>query len=261
MCAQVTNRVRRLDRCTYVVDCPLDGFRVRTHLVAGVGARFLSSMIDLFIEATVCASVVVPLALFQFRFPPVIYGVLAVSLDFLYHLFMESLTRGQSPGKNIVGIRVVSVDGTSPSVGQILIRNVCRLFEGAALLWIPAGTVAIFHAPARRWGDRLGRTIVRYDEPFREMLWRAGIGDAMYSTSPDAALLEGFVLREAFMPELQARDIARELSSYFMRKYNVEEPGLQSLFSQGLYREFLRELYAHERKHAEKSEEPSPPNE
>ncbi|MFT3981735.1 MAG: RDD family protein [Ferruginibacter sp.] len=56
--------------------------------------------------------------------------LLVVSLPmFLYSLFSEILMNGQTIGKRITGIRVISLDGGKPTVGQFILRWVTKFFE------------------------------------------------------------------------------------------------------------------------------------
>lgn len=56
--------------------------------------------------------------------------VVLVSLPMLlYHLLMETLYHGQSLGKKAMGIRVISLEGGEPRLGQYLIRWLFRWWE------------------------------------------------------------------------------------------------------------------------------------
>lgn len=56
--------------------------------------------------------------------------VVVVSLPMLlYHLLMETLYQGQSLGKKAMGIRVISIEGGEPRLGQYLMRWLFRLWE------------------------------------------------------------------------------------------------------------------------------------
>jgi len=56
--------------------------------------------------------------------------ILLVSLPMLfYHLLMEVLYQGQSLGKKAMGIRVISLEGGEPRLGQYLMRWIFRLWE------------------------------------------------------------------------------------------------------------------------------------
>ncbi|MEO9885075.1 MAG: RDD family protein [Balneola sp.] len=70
----------------------------------------------------------------------------------LYHLTMEIIWNGYTVGKWLIGIRVVKLDGTRPSVSNYLIRWLIRLFE----ITMTSGVVAFFTLLLNGKGQRLG---------------------------------------------------------------------------------------------------------
>lgn len=58
--------------------------------------------------------------------------LLVMSPVFLYHILLEWLANGQSIGKKIMKLRVVSINGGRPTVSQLLIRWLLRVSD----LWI-----------------------------------------------------------------------------------------------------------------------------
>lgn len=61
---------------------------------------------------------------------PVGLDMILVSLPmFLYHLLTESVFQGQSMGKRLMGIRVISLEGGEPDIGQYLLRWIFRFWE------------------------------------------------------------------------------------------------------------------------------------
>jgi uncharacterized RDD family membrane protein YckC len=61
---------------------------------------------------------------------PVGLDLLLVTLPMLfYHLVMEAVFDGQSIGKKAVGIRVLSLEGGEPNLGQYLLRWIFRVWE------------------------------------------------------------------------------------------------------------------------------------
>lgn len=56
--------------------------------------------------------------------------ILVVSLPmFLYSLICEILMNGQTIGKKLTGIRVISLDGGKPTTGQFVLRWITKFFE------------------------------------------------------------------------------------------------------------------------------------
>lgn len=61
---------------------------------------------------------------------PVASDIFLVTLPLLfYHLVMEAVFQGQSLGKKLTGIRVISLHGGEPDIGQYLLRWVFRIWE------------------------------------------------------------------------------------------------------------------------------------
>lgn len=58
------------------------------------------------------------------------FDILAISLPMLlYSLLMELWMNGQTLGKKIMLIRVISLDGGEPTLGQFMIRWITKMFE------------------------------------------------------------------------------------------------------------------------------------
>ena len=77
----------------------------------------------------------------------------------LYHLMSELLMNGQSIGKKIVGIRVISASGNRPSVYQFLLRWLIRPFDTYFFL-LPALICMLVSKKTQRLGDLAAGTLV-----------------------------------------------------------------------------------------------------
>ncbi|PSK97107.1 putative RDD family membrane protein YckC [Murinocardiopsis flavida] len=77
-----------------------------------------------------------------------------------YPTAVESLTRGRSLGKLVLGMRVVGIDGSPERFRQALARALC----GAVEFWVTFGSVALYtslvNPQGRRVGDFLAGTFV-----------------------------------------------------------------------------------------------------
>jgi uncharacterized RDD family membrane protein YckC len=85
------------------------------------------------------------------------FGYLGLVL--LYFFSLEMAT-GRTIGKKILGLKVVSVDGTRPGVGRIAIRTLFRLVD-----WLPffnlVGFILVVSLKSRqRLGDLVAKTVV-----------------------------------------------------------------------------------------------------
>jgi uncharacterized RDD family membrane protein YckC len=97
------------------------------------------------------------------------FGVIIIVTAAIYYLFFWTLT-GQTPGKMLLGIKVVSLDGSSLTFWQALRRFVCYFLSALALyvgyLWV------LVDNRRQGWHDKLSGTIVVY-------VWDARLGDLM----------------------------------------------------------------------------------
>lgn len=123
---------------------------------AGLGNRLLASILDgLFKAAYVVTAFFVAIAVMEKRTSSTTETVVVILLmlpllfyDFLFETFMQ----GQTPGKKIIKLKVVMLDGTQPSVSAYLLRWLIRLFE----IDIDYGLIAIISIAASKNSQRLG---------------------------------------------------------------------------------------------------------
>ena len=136
--------------------------------VAGIGSRFIAALIDFVIyilaaialailrsgiqryisDATLMATITAIYIAFSFLF---YWG---------YYILFELIWAGQSPGKRIARIRVVRLDGTPASPGQIVIRNVGRLVDLFPGFYAVGVITMLLNDQARRLGDFAAGTLV-----------------------------------------------------------------------------------------------------
>jgi uncharacterized RDD family membrane protein YckC len=143
--------------------------------VAGIGSRFLASLVDTlivgllqFVVLLVLVAVLNALdgSAFADRLSSwlvAVLGLIAAVFYWGYYVFFEVLWNGQSPGKRWVGLRVIRADGTPVTLSESLIRNLARLVD-----FLPAaygiGIVTMFiDKQSRRLGDLAAGTLVVQD--------------------------------------------------------------------------------------------------
>lgn len=129
--------------------------------LAGVGDRLVAYLIDFLIYA---AYFIILLLIFQYvgKSDGFYYQLVATIPILLYQLLCEILLNGQSIGKRVKNIRVISLNGNQPHIGQYLIRWMFRIVD----TMMSSGLVAILSialsAKGQRLGDILaGTTVVR----------------------------------------------------------------------------------------------------
>jgi uncharacterized RDD family membrane protein YckC len=141
--------------------------------VAGIGSRFLASLLDTAIVALLQIVIVVVFLLTlntldqrSEKLAAWVYaalGIVAFLFYWGYYVFFEMLWNGQTPGKRWVGLRVIRTDGTPITLSESFIRNLARLVD-----FLPAaygvGIVSMFlDKQSRRLGDLAARTLVVHD--------------------------------------------------------------------------------------------------
>ncbi|MEP3049724.1 MAG: RDD family protein [Roseibium sp.] len=89
-------------------------------------------------------------------------ALIVIALTFFASTLYFALTEGaggQSFGKKILGIKVVSADGSPCSFGQAFSRNVLRLIDGIAFYLV--GVIFLMRSDTKqRLGDRVAGTVV-----------------------------------------------------------------------------------------------------
>jgi uncharacterized RDD family membrane protein YckC len=84
----------------------------------------------------------------------------ALCIYFFYHLVLEVLMRGRTPGKRMAGVRIVTRQGGTPSAGALIIRNVFRLIDCLPALYLVGLLTCILSAQRVRIGDMAAGTLL-----------------------------------------------------------------------------------------------------
>jgi uncharacterized membrane protein SpoIIM required for sporulation/uncharacterized RDD family membrane protein YckC len=95
----------------------------------------------------------------------------ATAIYFLYHLALEPLMAGRTPGKRMAGVRVLTPEGVVPSVGALLTRNVFRIVDSMPLFYVVGLLFVMFSRRHVRLGDLAAGTVLAVERaPFLESL-------------------------------------------------------------------------------------------
>lgn len=135
---------------------------------ASLGERILAFAIDMLIKMAYVTVVyylydVVNLGRFFNGFDGWEQGVISFVLFIpfiFYTLFFESLTNGQTPGKKIMKIRVVKIEGFQAHFSDHFSRWIFRLVDIFILMGLPAVLGIIFSNKSQRLGDMVTDTTV-----------------------------------------------------------------------------------------------------
>ncbi|MBI5878027.1 MAG: RDD family protein [Chloroflexi bacterium] len=165
--------------------------------VAGIGSRFLATLIDSLIQGTLYVIAIVAVSLADYlgythSIPRDLQPWLAAGLiaaiffiQFGYFLLFEIVMHGQTPGKRLFNLQVVKENGYPLSVIDSILRNLVRIIDFFPVGY-GVGLVAMFlNERARRLGDYAAGTIV---VKLRDDVKLADLATVPVSTAPAVEL-------------------------------------------------------------------------
>lgn len=129
--------------------------------IAGIGSRFLAALIDhvlmLIILSLLCSVVGVLADQAALDLDGAlllsIFGIGVFLFLCAYYIFFETTWNGQTPGKRMIGIRMVRVDGRPIGFLGSTIRNFIRLADFLPLLYGIGAITMFIDRRSRRLGD------------------------------------------------------------------------------------------------------------
>lgn len=197
--------------------------------IAGIGSRFMAALVDTLLIGVLQAAVFLSLFLAGGGSlgEGVAEGWLVAAVIFLafvilwgYYIFFEWRWNGQTPGKRLVGLRVICADGRPVTFTEALIRNLVRLID-----FLPGfygiGVVVMFtQRHWRRLGDLAAGTLVVFDQKPVKLESLGG------ERRHDVIAREDAVGEEEWLPveRLTAEDIQR-VEEFLDRWTALSDPG------------------------------------
>jgi len=220
-----------------------------TYRVAGIGSRFVAWLVDLGL-LVVILFIGIFLAVVVEIGRAGLGGAVSLAAGFAvqvcYFLFFEWAWRGQTPGKHVTGIRVVTWNGTNVSFLQSAGRNLLRFADGlpfpVPLLYTLGVAVAACNREHRRLGDLAAGTLVvhveRRPRPVQALqesrsqadrAWRQQARQRLAHLNRDQkqTLLDLVLRRDQLRLEERAR-IFRAAAMYFRREVGLAPEQYQS---------------------------------
>lgn len=85
--------------------------------------------------------------------------VVAIFGSFIFFIGFEA-TSGATPGKRLLGIKVVKEDGTPMDWGAAIVRNVLRIVDALPFWYLLGFFLVVFQSRKQRVGDMAARTLV-----------------------------------------------------------------------------------------------------
>ncbi len=190
-------------------------------------------------------------------------------LEWFYGGLFESYWNGQTPGKRISGIRVLSEDGQPINAMQAVLRNILRTADMAPVLpfsafgtaptlqGIPTFAVALTSQFLSRGYQRLGDVVCGTIVVVEERRWLVGITKMQDPRivqlaehipanfrigGPLSQALATYVERRKFFSPARRREVARHIAKPLLQRFGLESDTSYDLLMCALYhRAFIAE--------------------
>jgi uncharacterized RDD family membrane protein YckC len=205
--------------------------------LAGLGSRFLALVADVACQLLVAfAGFIVVLVIGLVYHAPAqtaplddggkvvrailiaLAAIASFALFFGYFILFELIWNGQSPGKRLMGLRVIRDGGFPIDAGASVIRNLVRIVETSLGFYAISGFVTLFSPENKRLGDIAAGTIVVRDNaaaiPTLAMLGEdepAGGDDGL--DRDDRSLIEQYLARRAGLDPGASQAIAAAIAA------------------------------------------------
>jgi uncharacterized RDD family membrane protein YckC len=226
--------------------------------LAGLGSRFAALLVDGLIQTALTALALAGLALagslscepllaalerhsrgeseafaalLSGRFLGLVLGAF-FGVQLVYHALFEGLREGQTPGKRLLGIRVVHDGGLPLQLPAAAVRNLVRPLDFLPVFYGLGAALALLTRRAQRLGDLCAHTLVVRERareaaallPPPEAAARPAIGAL---TADEEGLVRAFLeRRDRFDEPARARLAARIAGGLQRRHGDLGQPGL-----------------------------------
>jgi len=181
---------------------------------AGLVPRSLAFGLDLMIRIVVMGGLFLFFSLFD-KFGMGLSALVLFLGTWWYMVLFEVLNQGRTPGKKIMGLRVVHDDGTPIGWGASLIRNLLRFVDMLPFGYFFGAVSCLQHPMFKRLGDLAAGTLVIYrDAP----IVRPTLPQALPLVAPFALTLDeqrallSFAERQASLSAERTQELAAILA-------------------------------------------------
>ncbi|MGH9619722.1 MAG: RDD family protein, partial [Bryobacteraceae bacterium] len=131
--------------------------------LAGPASRFLAWLIDTAAIGLLCGLLGKVLQMTGVLSIDLMWALIAVSYFAVwvgYGIAFEWTWRGETPGKRVLGLRVLDERGLKLQFSQIALRNLMRFLDALPALYLVGGAAMILSQRYQRLGDLVANTVV-----------------------------------------------------------------------------------------------------
>jgi uncharacterized RDD family membrane protein YckC len=215
--------------------------------LAGLGSRCLAVVIDLIIQFALFALIIwgliaiggdssnavsrnsddsftraIAIAIIVFIIFTIFYG---------YFILFEAFWGGQTPGKKLLGLRVVRDGGYPLDFGGAFLRNLIRIAEQILGFYVLSAISSLASPENKRLGDYAAGTIVVREGRLNKPLTLADAiasgerkHSGAYLTDDERAMVDRFLARRAGLDPYKRRQIALALADRFRDRAPANAP-------------------------------------
>jgi len=206
--------------------------------LASAGSRFLALALDTIIQvgvfvgvALLALAIAAAAAITVQDVAPWILAVLVFCGFILYYAYFaifEATWSGQTPGKRVVGLRVIAISGRPLGVFEAILRNLLRLVDQMPFIYA-VGILSVFLTERnQRLGDLAAGTVVVHDHKIdRELVERPQASSgvrlgAARLTPEEIQTIETFLRRRDDLPYEMRDRSARQLARHVRERLTVD---------------------------------------
>lgn len=177
---------------------------------AGAAPRALAWLIDLGIRVGVFMALAIPISLLGEAGQGLLL-ILMFALMWAYPIAFELFMDGQTPGKRVLGLRVVHANGTPVGFTASLVRNLLRTVDALPVGYAFGFASCVIDAKARRLGDLVAGTLVvhadrqRHDQAIPSV---PGYVPALTLPAEEQAVVVAFAERAGQLTESRQVELA-----------------------------------------------------
>lgn len=198
--------------------------------LAGVGSRFLAVSVDMLLQVTIALAVMAAVSgtwsLIGSRsgggpWYLAIVVITAFLLFYGYFAAFEAFWHGQTPGKRLIGLRVLSVTGRPARIDEAILRNLLRVVDQLPGVYAIGILTMLISSRNQRLGDLAAGTVVVHEKALSAPVLTVaappagGWSGAAVLTEAELLLVETFLQRRHELTpdvrETHARAIADRL--------------------------------------------------
>jgi uncharacterized RDD family membrane protein YckC len=197
--------------------------------LAGIGSRFLALCLDTLLQIAVflvlllaglaTTSVAAVLRVNAGTWVVALLVLAGFILYYGYFAIFEALWNGQTPGKRIIGLRVMDAAGRPVGTYEAILRNVVRIADQMPGIYAIGILSVLLTERNQRLGDLAAGTVVVHERPIE----RHGLGadaapaqrtryGATRLSDDEIAIVETFLRRRIDLPDGRRTHTAREIA-------------------------------------------------